>query len=553
MKRISLLRPVLAVAASVLLGAGLAGCAGHANDTGAGGGAGTLVIGVDNGSPTLQENFNPFSQNKRIGTTYMYEPLEYVNAINGTETPFLATGHTLKGSTEVDFAIRPGVKWSDGKPFTAADVAFTFSYLKQYPALDTLGIWQHVASVTANGNTVAVTFSAPDVPFVQQLEQQLIVPQHVWQSITDPTTYTNDSPVVTGPYTLSQFTPNQYTLAKNTTYWQAQNVAAAKLVFPALSGNQQSQLELSRGGYDWASLFIPDVGKTWVDKDTADNHYWFPPGGTISLLLNLTKAPYDNATFRQALSAALDRKDIATKAEAGYVQPASQSGLLLPNLQSWLDPSLPNSGIVTQDKSKAAQLFAQAGYTMKNGALTGPDGQPVTITVQTPNGYTDWLQGAQALENQLKAVGITVQVQTPEYAAYNQALQNGTFDAAIGSIGGTGSPYVDYFNALASGQTAPVGQSAASNYSRYASPQVDGLLTQLRGETDKGQQQQTVHQLEQVMYQQVPVLTLFYGATWSEYSSKNFTGWPDAQNPYAPPAPYNAAPIMIVTHLKAAS
>ena len=80
---------------ALLVAVGLAGCSGSANTTGTGGAVGTLVIGVDNGSPTLQDNFNPFSANKRIGTTYMYEPLEYVNAVNGHETPFLATGYVI--------------------------------------------------------------------------------------------------------------------------------------------------------------------------------------------------------------------------------------------------------------------------------------------------------------------------------------------------------------------------------------------------------------------------------------------------------------------------
>jgi len=541
---------MICAAVTALAATGLAACTGSANNNATGSTGGTLVIGVDNGSPTLLDNFNPFSANKRIGTTYMYEPLEYVNAINGTETPFLATGHTLKGATEVDFAIRPGVKWSDGKPFGPSDVVFTFNYLKKYPALDSMGIWQHVQSVSASGNSVAVRFTGPDVPFVSQVEQQVIVPEHVWSTVSDPTTYTNTTPVVTGPYTVGTFNPNQYTLVKNAGYWQAQNVAASKLVFPALTGNTQSQLELANGSYGWATLFIPNVNQTWVAKDAGHNHYWFPPGGTISLFLNLSKAPYDNTTFRQALSSALDRKDIATKAEDGYVQPASQSGVLLPNLRSWLDPSLPNDGIVGQDSAKATQLFTQAGYTLKNGTLVGPDGQPVTMTLQTPNGFTDWLQGAQAIQQQLHSAGITVNIQTPEYAAYNQALTNGTFDASIGSFGGTGSPYLDYFNTLASAQTAPVGQAAASNFVRFSSPSVDTMLSRLRGATTQAQQQGDVHQLENVMYQQVPVLTLFYGATWGEYSTKQFTGWPDSGNSYAPPAPYGAPPLMIVTHLR---
>jgi peptide/nickel transport system substrate-binding protein len=540
---------VLFVSMALIAVVGLTSCKGNANSTAAA--SGSLIVGVDNGSPTFQDNFNPFSANKRIGTTYMYEPLEYVNSINGAETPFLATGHTLKGDNEVDFAIRTGVKWSDGKSFGPADVVYTFDLLKRVPALDSLGIWAHVKSVTAAGNTVKVIFTSADVPFVQQVEQQLIVPQHIWSTIKNPTTYTNTKPIVTGPYVLGTFNPNEYTLTKNATYWQADKVAAAKIVFPALTGNQQSQLQLSRGGYDWATLFVPNVKKTWVSK-AAGNAFWFPPGGTISLFLNLTKAPYNNTAFRQGLSDALNRSEIANKAEDGYVQPASQSGLLLPNLQKWLDPSLPNKGVVTQDTAKAMQLFAQAGYTKKGSNLVDKSGKAVTMTIETPNGFTDWLEGAQTLQQQLKAVGISVTIRSPEYAAYTEALQNGTFDAAIGSFGGTGNPYLDFFNTLSSKQTAPVGKPAASNFSRFSDPATDKLLDKLQSETNASQEQTSVSALEHVMFTQVPVLALWYGGTWGEYSTKAFSGWPTAGNPYAPPAPYGSPPLMIVTHLTAA-
>src|SRR5581483_4510926 len=286
-------------------------------------------------------------------------------------------------------------------------------------------------------------FSSPDVPFAQSIAQTLIVPQHIWSKVANPVTYTNTTPVVSGPYKLATFTPNQYVLVKNTDCWQAGSAPVGKLIFPALTGNQTSQLMLASGNYDWSTLFVPNVHQSWVSKDPSANKYWFPPGGTITLYLNLTKTPYKSQQFRQALSAGLDRTQIAQKAEDGYVQPASQSGLLLPGLQQWLDPSLPAKGMVTPNSQQASTLFGQAGYHLKNGKLTGSDGKQVSMTLITPNGFTDWLQGAQVIQQQLSKLGINVSIQTPEYAAYYSDLQTGHFDAAIGAFGGSGSPYLD--------------------------------------------------------------------------------------------------------------
>jgi peptide/nickel transport system substrate-binding protein len=533
----------------------VAGCHSGGGQSSSANGGGTLTIGVDNGSPTLQDNFNPFSVNQRSGVPYMYEPLEYVNQLNGDYTPFLATAHSFTDPSTLTFTLRSGMKWSDGQPITAQDVVFTFNLMKRYKALDAAGVWQHLSSVSASGNTVTFKFSSPDVPFAASIAQTLIVPQHIWSKVSNPVTWPNTSPVVSGPFTVASFTPNQYTLKKNPDCWQSSQVQVSTLIFPALTGNQTSQLQLARGGYDWATLFMPDVQKEYVAKDPAHNKYWFPAGGTIALYLNLTKAPYSSQAFRQALSYGLDRSEIATKAEDGYVQPAAQDGLL-PNLNAWLDPTLPNKGVITPQPSKATALFAQAGYHLSGGKLVGANGKQVTMTIQTPNGFSDWLQGAQVLQQQLGKLGIAVKIATPEYAAYQTALNNGTFDASLGGFGGTGSPYTDLNSLLSSGLTAPVGQSAASNYERYKNTQADTLLKSLEGATDTTAQQQDVHGLEQLMYTQVPVISLFYGATWGEYSTKAFTGWPDAANPYAPPAPYGtpapdkSTPLMIITHLR---
>jgi peptide/nickel transport system substrate-binding protein len=546
-------RAVVAVAAASAALLALAGCKGGGEASAAS--ADSLTIGVDNGSPTLQDNFNPFSASQRSGTTYMYEPLEYVNQLDGAYTPFLATGHSFSDNRTLTFTMRSGAEWSDGQPITAQDVVYTFGLMRSHAALDSAGVWKHLKSVTAQGNKVVFRFTSPDVPFAGTIAQTLIVPRHIWSKVADPVTYTNTEPVTSGPYVVGTFTPNQYTLKKNPDCWQAGQAPVDKLIFPALTGNQTSQLQLSKGGYDWATLFMPDVKKTWVGQDPADNKYWFPAGGVISLYLNLKQAPFDSAAFRQALSAGLDRTQIADKAENGYVQPAAQDGLL-PALSSWRDPSLPAQGQVAHDTARATSLFGTAGYHLRGGKLIGPGGKQVAFSVDVPNGFSDWLQGAQVLQQQLAGLGIKLSIQTPEYAAYFSDLQSGQYQTALGGFGGTGNPYTDLDSLLDGNLSAPVGKSAASNFERWQDPGTQKLLHSLEVTTDPATEKNAIHGLEHVMYTQVPVIDLFYGATWGEYSSKSFTGWPDAAHPYAPPAPYGSpppdksTPLMIITHLR---
>ncbi len=175
--------------------------AGNSGSNAAGGG--TLTIQGDTGNPTLVENFNPFQPTTELHGTYlMYEPLETVSTINGSYTPFLATGYKFTSPTTLVYTIRQGVKWSDGTAFTPADVVFTFDLLKKYPALDTNGIWSQISGVSASGSDVTFTFKAPDVPFAATIAQTPIVPKHIWSAIGNPVTFANTHPVGTGPFTI---------------------------------------------------------------------------------------------------------------------------------------------------------------------------------------------------------------------------------------------------------------------------------------------------------------------------------------------------------------
>lgn len=279
--------------------------------------------------------------------------------------------------------------------------------------------------------------------------------------------------------------------------------------------------------------------------------YWFPPGGTIGLFLNLTKAPYKDVNFRKGISLSLDRGTIAQKAVNGYTTAASQSGLILPNLQKDLDPSLPNKGMITQSSSAATAAFQAAGYTMQNGKLT-KNGQPVSMQISMPNNFSDWIAAATEVKTQLAKVGISVTLDEPQYAQYEKQIGAGTFDVAMGGFGGSGSPYTDFNNALNSTYATPVNTPTINNFERFKDPAVDTDLATLSAATTADAQQKAVYKLEQVMFSQQPIILLYYGGSWGLFSTKNFTGWPSAGNAYSLPTPYNNAILVVLTHLKKA-
>lgn len=551
-RRTRLLKKIAAGGVVGLTAISVAACSGNANSTADSSGSGTLTIQGDSGNPTLVENFNPLVTGSALhGVNLIYEPLEFVSPIDGSFTPYLATGHKQVDAKTLTFDVRTGVTWSDGTKFTPDDVVFTFNLLKKFPALDGTGVWQQLDSVTASGNTVTFKLKAANVPFASTIAQVPIVPKHIWSKISDPTKYTNTKPIGTGPYKLSKFAPTEYTLTKNTTYWQANKIVPTTVKFPAQSSNQSTnQLDVTSGKFDWAYNYIPDVKKTFVNADPKHNSYWFPPGGAIGLYLNLTKAPYNNPKFRKGISLSLDRATIAQKAVNGYLGAASQSGLILPNLQKWLDPSLPNKGVVAKNASGATTAFAAAGYKMSGGKLVDSSGKQATMKIVIPNNFTDWTAAGTEVANELKAVGIDVKLDLPQYPQYNSEIQAGTFDAAFGGFGGSGSPYTDFNNALNSQFAAPINKPTANNFERFKDPSVDNALSTLAAATDEGSQKKATYALEKAMMERTPIVLLYYGGSWGLFSTKNFTGWPSASDPYTLPTNYNNSLLQVVTHLK---
>ncbi|MEM3846536.1 MAG: ABC transporter substrate-binding protein, partial [Candidatus Parvarchaeota archaeon] len=116
---------------------------------------GTLRVVTTWGPVAFNLNpFQPSGQSLGMGPV-MYGTLFLVQPYTGAMTPFFGTNYAWSDNNlKLTITIRQGIKWSDGQPFTAQDVAFTFNYLKQYPALDVNGIWSSISnlqSVTASG------------------------------------------------------------------------------------------------------------------------------------------------------------------------------------------------------------------------------------------------------------------------------------------------------------------------------------------------------------------------------------------------------------------
>jgi peptide/nickel transport system substrate-binding protein len=505
------------------------------------------VLTIDNESgKNWNCDFNPYNGSVN-GQSFgiIYETLVYDNLLNDQKTNWLASSYQWgSDSKTLTFTIRSGVKWTDGQPFTADDVVFSFNLLKQHPAADLQADWAVLSSVTKQGdNQVVMTFNQAAVPnFYQIAGQTAIVPQHIWSAFSDPATQIVKDPVGTGPFTMNTCTGQNIAYKRNPSYWQKGLPYIDTVNYPAFLDNDPANAFLAAGQAQWGGQFIPNIDTYYVGKDPKNNHYWFPPIQNINVWLNVTKSPLDNKAVRQAIAYGIDRGAVSQKGEFGYEPAGNQTGVLSPTFDSWIDKAKADQYGYKLDVAKAQSLLEGAGYKKgSDGIYKDASGKRLSFSIIDIAGYTDWVASVQVIQDNLKQVGIEIKPNNLDGDAYFAKLFNGDFDLAYGSLNTSPgpNPYYELRNTLDSATTAAIGQTAAGDYGRYTNPAVDALFDQFGATTDSGKQHDLIKQVEAIMLEDVPVIPVTEGVAWYQYSTKDFAGWPTKDDPYAAPAPWN--------------
>jgi peptide/nickel transport system substrate-binding protein len=517
---------------------------------------GTLTISNESGG-LWTCSFNPFNSAVQfLALGDIYEPLTFVNALkNDQTTPWLATKYAWSNSNKtLTFTIRDGVKWSDGQAMSAADVAFTFNLIKKNPALDLNSVWSVLTSVAAQGNdTVVMNFKSAAVPYFYYIADQVpIVPQHIWSGIKDPVHYADSKPVGTGAYQVNPCTPQNITLTANKGYWQPGLPKVQKVLYPAFTSNDPANNYLATGQAQWGSQFIPNIDAFYAKK-SPDHHYWFPPTAQVSLFPNETNALLKDQTVRQALAYAVDRNKASTIGEYGYEPAGNQMGVVTPTFESWVTPQAKSAAAAyTYNPDKVASLLEGDGYHKgSDGIFVSASGKKLSFHVLNIGDYSDWVASVQTLVQSAKAAGVELIPDNLSSDDYDNKLFNGQFDIAYYAESGGPAPYYEMRQWLYSANSAPIGQSASSNYERYSDPQTDALLDQYGATTDPATQKQIVGQLEQVMLTQVPIIPVTESVDWFQYDTTHFTGWPTPQNQYALPSAFQVPDMgQVLLHLQ---
>jgi peptide/nickel transport system substrate-binding protein len=501
--------------------------------------------GVQWGPPT---GFNPWNLgNYAMGTFGLcYEPLFNYDPLSDEFTPWLAESGDWTSDNEYTLKVRQGVTWSDGEPFTAADVAFTFNVAQEAP-VSISPVWDFLSSAEAvDDTTVVFTFDqALYHGWSYYLYSTPMVSQHAWEgkSVEEITSGLNPEPECTGPYTAESLDQTKVVWAKRDGWWatEALNLdpKPKRIVDIVNSGNNNVALGMVlQGQFDMNNNFLPGISRLVDGGYGVQTYYPEPPyhlsANTVFLLMNLNKKPMDDPAFRRAVAFAIDTQQIASVVYGGMVLPSDPTGLL-PIWEKYIDKDVVEQHGFGYDPDEAKSILAGAGYkdVDGDGFLEAPDGSKIELKINNPNGWTDWMESNRVIVSGLQAIGINAQTNFPEFAEYLSQRNEGTFDMMLNNDAQMANTPFRYYLWMARHPIEDVATIQDGNYGRYDNQEVFDLVDQLDQVPldDEEGMQAIISELQTIFLTDMPMVPLWYNGMWSQTNNTYWTNWPSAEGP----------------------
>ncbi len=504
------------------------------------------------GDPAFVKNFNPYAGGGLPSNAFaqgaMYEPLIATSAGGVHTVPWLARSWKwTNGNKTLTLQIAPNAKWSDGKPLTVADVVYSLTAGRQDKTMDRIGLvggGSGITSIKAQGaHAVVIKLKTADSQFIgATLNRAFVVPKHVWAKVKDPATFTNASPVSSGPFNvIKRFTTQDYVLSKNPNYWQKGLPKIGCLEYQQAASNDAALALIQSGQVDWTHNFVPNVEKAYEAKDPAHYHSFYSNRDyPISLVFDDTVYPYSLVAFRKAVSLAIDRNSVWKLGEYGYEPPADGVGLagLFPDWVTDKSVKALAKSMTRYDPAAAKKTLTDAGFTYKGSSLIDPKGNSVKLDIHVISGWSDWVASNQIITKNLQAIGIDSNVRLE--ASWGDWFPNAFSTknpTLLWQVGSRGSPYGYFYSNLSKNAFIPSGEDGTptGNWEHFSHAGATTLLNQWKATLDVKKQKAIATKLEKIFLEQLPIIPVMIGARWSTYSTKYFHCFPTEKNFYADP------------------
>lgn len=432
--------------------------------------------------------------------------------------PYLAEDYSVsEDGLTYTFQLRKGVSFTDGTPFTAEDVKFTFDYMKEHPYK-----WVSVSMVeeasVVDEHTVEIKLNKTYNPFLSDVAGSLpILPKHIWENVTEPETFTEpEAAISTGPFILENYdaAAGTYTFKANEDYFYG-DVQIDKLVIANVSGGDSKEALLS--GEIAAAPNISYKAAMSL-KDSPEYTVLEGPGLSVTrLYFNFDEEAMAVKEIRQAMYHAVNLDEIVEKAYGGAGYPGS-AGHVQPGTP-WYNPDVRQ---YAYDVETAKKMLSEAGAADSNGdGILEYNGEEMSYTLTfTENDE----KLAELLVSYMKAVGIELVPQSADDATVKAAISEGNFELAFntnGSFGGDPVFLSRFATVGADGAPSVTGQGGTT----WESEEYNRIYNESAVEQDDVKRHQQVNELQEIIAEELPCLTLYYKKAVAAYNNTIFDGF----------------------------
>jgi peptide/nickel transport system substrate-binding protein len=435
------------------------------------------------------------------------------------------------------FNFREGLKWSDGEPLTAHDFAFTANFLiendKDIVSWNKNTDFPFTESITAPDDTTLIWKTTQPTFAPGKPEYYLVLPEHIWGDLSgdEISKFKNfPNPVVSGPFILTEREQGQFWRLEPNPNWFGDKPEVDEIVFRLFNTDEAIVQALKRGTIDFAEylpapLFESLAGTSGAGSAGGAATHIGSAQNFANLNFNLLEA--DKSTghpalldvqVRRAIEFAIDKELLIEKIRRGYSIPGTT--VVPPSYPFWhYEPT--EEELITFDPAEANRILDEAGYedTDNDGVREMPGGgRPLELRLNVTSSDTDAIKSAVFVESWLKDIGIDVTTSSMNNSSILEQYYAGDFDMYW--YGWGTSPDPDFL--LSTFTTEECGFWSDTCWDN---PEYNALYEEQKAAFDPEERQVLVHELQRMIYNEVPEIVMWYDQNLESYRADRWTGF----------------------------
>lgn len=503
-------------------------------------------------------------------TSYQMWPLTYDFLVNygkeskpipglAKEVPTLENGGISADGKVWTYRLREGLKWQDGQPLTAEDVAFTYNMtLEQSPSR----LLYVERAEAVDDTTVRIICSRPKADLLRLYIP--ILPKHVWEPVGKKasTTFPNEPPIIgSGPFQIVEWKHGSFLRLKRNPYYWGKKPAIDEILYAIYQNTNTMVQDLRLGKIDAAIGMDANQFKSLqTEPDIATWGYVYYNWDYLNYNCNTSPASNGNpvlldARFRNALNFAIDRERLCSVAYSGLAEPGQT---IIPPGQ-WSDPDFhwqaPEDQAYAFDPTKADSLLTEAGYPADaNGRRLDKNGQPIKLrlwaTTNQPIAQTE----GKLITGWLRDLGLDIEFTTLEAGAFNAQVWNfegdtyaPDFDMYVNNWMGSVDPNITLSFFTTDG-------IAMFNEPSWSNEEYDAISDQAMQTIDANARKPLLDQLQQIMHEESPWSVLTHFQYLQAFNTSRWAGLPETNNGHdAPFATYSIEDYLNIRPVSTAS